>query len=78
MDNLSSKVPKYLIHESFTISDIVINQLMIDEGIKPTYENFLNYKEKHNERMDVGRKVLDKICDDFDKSNISKKYEVLK
>ena len=61
--NLSSKIPKYLIHESFgiTIENIVINQMMIGEGIEPSLENFKNYKIKYKKIREDGWKVLDSI-----------------
>ena len=61
MEKLSSIIPKYLIHENFTVEDIVINQMMINSGIKPTYENFLNYKKHSQEMRKKGMDFLDKI-----------------
>lgn len=60
-EKLSSVIPKYLIHKSFTIEDIVINQMMINSGIEPTYENFLNYKKYNQEMRKKGMEFLNII-----------------
>jgi hypothetical protein len=69
MKNISSKIPKYLIHKEFTINDIVINDMMIDSGIEPTYENFLNYKKYNQETRKKGMEFLNKITKKYGEPN---------